>query len=145
MRVVANDVFELAWSLGGSISGEHADGLVRTAFIKRQYGEKYYEVLREIKRIFDADGLMNIINIVFEGKTQGEIRFYKSGVPLLPSTGSEKYFVFNCYNDRYQELIETFRYEKPLGLSFTYDEKNNVTMRWIGAREAEPVGEQEGV
>jgi len=59
MRSIANDVFELAWSLGGSISGEHADGLVRASFIKQQYGDKYYEILCKIKNIFDPEGLMN--------------------------------------------------------------------------------------
>jgi len=59
MRSVANEVFSLAWSLGGSISGEHADGLVRAAFIRRQYGDEFYELLCKIKNIFDPDGLMN--------------------------------------------------------------------------------------
>jgi FAD/FMN-containing dehydrogenase/Fe-S oxidoreductase len=59
MQAIANDVFALAWSLGGSISGEHADGLVRAAFIRKQYGDEYYEVLCRIKDIFDPDGLMN--------------------------------------------------------------------------------------
>ena len=59
MRAIADDVFELAWSLGGSISGEHADGLVRAAFVRRQYGDEYYDLLCRIKEIFDPDGLMN--------------------------------------------------------------------------------------
>ncbi|MHC4423051.1 MAG: anaerobic glycerol-3-phosphate dehydrogenase subunit C [Planctomycetota bacterium] len=59
MRSIANDVFELAWSMGGSISGEHADGLVRAAFIRRQYGDEFYELLCSIKNVFDPDGLMN--------------------------------------------------------------------------------------
>ncbi|MEJ2702030.1 MAG: FAD-linked oxidase C-terminal domain-containing protein [Sedimentisphaerales bacterium] len=59
MRAIANDVFTLAWSLGGSISGEHAVGLVRAAFLRRQYGDAYYELLSKIKSIFDPDGLMN--------------------------------------------------------------------------------------
>jgi len=59
MRAVANDVFSLAWSLRGSISGEHADGLVRAAFIRRQYGDEFYELLCKIKNIFDPHGLMN--------------------------------------------------------------------------------------
>ncbi len=56
---VANDVFALAWSLGGSISGEHADGLVRASFVKKQYGDKFYYLLKQIKMIFDPDGIMN--------------------------------------------------------------------------------------
>jgi len=59
MRSIANDVFSLAWSLGGSISGEHADGLVRAAFVRKQYGDEYYELLCSIKKIFDPDNLMN--------------------------------------------------------------------------------------
>jgi len=59
MRAIAEEVFELAWSLGGTISGEHADGLARTGFIKQQYGEEYYELLRGIKNVFDPAGLMN--------------------------------------------------------------------------------------
>jgi FAD/FMN-containing dehydrogenase/Fe-S oxidoreductase len=59
MRAIADDVFSLAWSLGGSISGEHADGLVRAAFVRKQYGDEYYDLLCLIKNIFDPDGLMN--------------------------------------------------------------------------------------
>jgi len=59
MRAIANDVFPLAWSLGGTISGEHAEGLIRAAFVRGQYGDEYYELLCKIKNIFDPDGLMN--------------------------------------------------------------------------------------
>lgn len=59
MQDIANDVFELAWQLGGTISGEHADGLVRAAFIKKQYGSEFYEILRQIKNIFDPDNILN--------------------------------------------------------------------------------------
>jgi Fe-S oxidoreductase/FAD/FMN-containing dehydrogenase len=64
MRSIANDVFSLAWSLGGSISGEHADGLVRAAFIRGQYGDEFYELLREIKKIFDPKAVLNPGKIV---------------------------------------------------------------------------------
>jgi anaerobic glycerol-3-phosphate dehydrogenase C subunit len=59
MQAIARDVFSLAWSLGGSISGEHADGLVRAAFLREQYGDQYYELLRKIKTIFDPHNVMN--------------------------------------------------------------------------------------
>ncbi len=59
MQTIAEDVFSLAWSLGGSISGEHADGLLRAAFIRRQYGDEYYHLLCRIKNIFDPQGIMN--------------------------------------------------------------------------------------
>ena len=59
MRAIADEVFALAWSLGGSISGEHADGLLRAAFVKQQFGDEYYQLLCRIKNIFDPEGIMN--------------------------------------------------------------------------------------
>ncbi|MHC4187320.1 MAG: FAD-binding oxidoreductase [Planctomycetota bacterium] len=64
MLDVANEAFSLAWSLGGTISGEHAVGLVRAAFIKRQYGEEFYQILCEIKKIFDPYDIMNPDKII---------------------------------------------------------------------------------
>jgi FAD/FMN-containing dehydrogenase/Fe-S oxidoreductase len=59
MRILAEEVFSLAFSLRGSISGEHADGLVRAAFIAKQFGKEYYDLLRRIKKIFDPKNIMN--------------------------------------------------------------------------------------
>ncbi|MDA0588207.1 MAG: FAD-binding protein [Planctomycetota bacterium] len=56
---------ELAISLGGTISGEHGDGLSRSAFVKQQYGE-LYSVFRQVKEIFDPHNLMNPGKIVTE-------------------------------------------------------------------------------
>ena len=59
MKAIAEEVFTLAWSLGGSISGEHAVGLIRAGYVRRQYGDAYYEILKKVKTIFDPAGLMN--------------------------------------------------------------------------------------
>lgn len=59
MLAMAEEVYSLAWSLGGTISGEHAVGLIRAGFVRRQYGDDYYEILKKIKTIFDPSGLMN--------------------------------------------------------------------------------------
>jgi FAD/FMN-containing dehydrogenase/Fe-S oxidoreductase len=59
MKAIAEEVFTLAWSLGGSISGEHAVGLIRAGYVRRQYGDQYYEILKKVKTIFDPAGLMN--------------------------------------------------------------------------------------
>jgi FAD/FMN-containing dehydrogenase/Fe-S oxidoreductase len=64
MTQMADEVFSLAWSLGGSISGEHADGLVRAAFIKKQFGNEYYEILKQIKKIFDPSNTLNPDKII---------------------------------------------------------------------------------
>ena len=59
MSLIANEVFSLAWSLGGSISGEHGVGLARASFVRKQYGDEYYDLLCKIKKIFDPDNLLN--------------------------------------------------------------------------------------
>ncbi|WP_240928411.1 FAD-binding and (Fe-S)-binding domain-containing protein [Thalassoroseus pseudoceratinae] len=55
---LARDLYQLVFSLGGSISGEHGDGLSRTAFIRSQYGA-LYRVFQQIKDIFDPHNLLN--------------------------------------------------------------------------------------
>lgn len=58
MQRLAEDLYEEVFAVGGTISGEHGCGLSRTPFVRRQYGE-LYEVLREVKRIFDPKNLLN--------------------------------------------------------------------------------------
>jgi FAD/FMN-containing dehydrogenase/Fe-S oxidoreductase len=83
MRLIANDVFSLAWSLGGSVSGEHADGLVRAAFIKQQYGQEVYELMRQIKKIFDPQNIMNPGKIISDDDDV-MVRNLRSEHKLLP-------------------------------------------------------------
>ncbi len=59
MQQLADEVFKLAWSLGGTISGEHGEGLVRVSYIKQQYGDEIYELFRKVKHIFDPAGMLN--------------------------------------------------------------------------------------
>ncbi|MBN2377101.1 MAG: anaerobic glycerol-3-phosphate dehydrogenase subunit C [Sedimentisphaerales bacterium] len=59
MKQLADEAFKLAWSLGGTISSEHGEGLVRVSFIKQQYGEEMYEMFRRIKQLFDPNNVLN--------------------------------------------------------------------------------------
>ncbi|MBN1436056.1 MAG: anaerobic glycerol-3-phosphate dehydrogenase subunit C [Sedimentisphaerales bacterium] len=59
LRQLADEVFALVWKLGGTISGEHGEGLVRAGYIRQQYGDEMYEVFRQIKQIFDPEGTLN--------------------------------------------------------------------------------------
>ncbi|MCP4104087.1 MAG: FAD-binding protein [Desulfobacteraceae bacterium] len=58
LKILADEVFELVSSLGGSVSGEHGDGRLRSAYIKRQYPEIYDRFL-DVKRLFDAKDMFN--------------------------------------------------------------------------------------
>jgi len=58
LEELARDLYEVVYSLGGTIGGEHAAGLSRSGFIEDQYGP-LYGVFRQIKEIFDPYNLMN--------------------------------------------------------------------------------------
>ena len=47
-----------AWEVGGTISGEHAEGYSRTPFVERQHGP-LMAAFREVKRLFDPQGILN--------------------------------------------------------------------------------------
>lgn len=58
VRVLADEIFELVRSLGGSVSGEHGDGRLRSAYIRRQYPE-LYELFLTTKRLLDEHNILN--------------------------------------------------------------------------------------
>jgi len=59
MKVIADRAFELVSGYGGSWSGEHGDGRVRSPYLERFFGPQVYDALRQVKRLFDPAGLMN--------------------------------------------------------------------------------------
>ncbi|MCI0440862.1 MAG: anaerobic glycerol-3-phosphate dehydrogenase subunit C [Chloroflexi bacterium] len=61
---IARDVSDLVLEFGGSMSGEHGDGLVRSVWNEKMFGSKLYEAFREVKRAFDPKGIMNPGKIV---------------------------------------------------------------------------------
>ena len=63
MAQLADDMYARVFDVGGTISGEHGDGLSRTPFVPRQYGP-LYDVFRDVKRIFDPHNIFNPGKIV---------------------------------------------------------------------------------
>ena len=59
LKQISETYFSQIFRLGGSITGEHGDGLARSEFIKMQYGIKNYNVFKELKQFFDPDSLFN--------------------------------------------------------------------------------------
>jgi FAD/FMN-containing dehydrogenase/Fe-S oxidoreductase len=58
-RRISEEVFELVVKYGGSWSGEHGDGLIRSYQNRRLFGDRLYQAFIEVKRAFDPDWLMN--------------------------------------------------------------------------------------
>ncbi|GAC1319121.1 MAG: FAD-linked oxidase C-terminal domain-containing protein [Thermoleophilaceae bacterium] len=55
----AQEVFDLALSLGGSVSGEHGAGLVKRSAAAAQAGERVAGLAHDLKRLFDPKDLLN--------------------------------------------------------------------------------------
>jgi hypothetical protein len=58
LEEIARDLYEAVFAVGGTISGEHGDGLSRTAFIRAQYGP-LYRVFQQVKDLFDPHNILN--------------------------------------------------------------------------------------
>jgi FAD/FMN-containing dehydrogenase/Fe-S oxidoreductase len=63
-REITTEVARLTKKYRGSFSGEHGDGIVRAEFIPLMIGEKNYQLLRQIKSLFDPLGIFNPGKIV---------------------------------------------------------------------------------
>ena len=63
MDLLADQLYEEVWKVGGTISGEHGDGLSRTPYVARQYGP-LAAVFQEVKNLFDPRNLLNPNKIV---------------------------------------------------------------------------------
>ena len=59
LRGIAREVSDLVVEFGGSMSGEHGDGLARSGWNAKLFGPEVYAAFAEVKRAFDPDDRMN--------------------------------------------------------------------------------------
>jgi FAD/FMN-containing dehydrogenase/Fe-S oxidoreductase len=59
MRRIAEDITDLVLEFGGSLSGEHGDGLARSEWNRKMFGEAVYNAFCQVKHAFDPHGLFN--------------------------------------------------------------------------------------
>ena len=63
-RMIAEEIATLVKKYDGSLSGEHGDGRLRGEFIPQMVGAHNYELMRQVKRVWDPDGIFNPGKIV---------------------------------------------------------------------------------
>ncbi len=63
-RMIAEEIATLVKKYDGSLSGEHGDGRLRGEFIPQMVGSHNYELMRQLKKTWDPDGLFNPGKIV---------------------------------------------------------------------------------
>ena len=59
MVSIADEISDLVVEFGGSLSGEHGDGIVRGVWTEKLFGSQIYQAFREVKKTFDPHGIMN--------------------------------------------------------------------------------------
>lgn len=74
MRSISDDVTDLVLEHHGSFSGEHGDGLARTEFNRKMYGEDLWDAFKELKSVFDPDWLMNPGKVVYSDENPTDMR-----------------------------------------------------------------------
>lgn len=58
LRSIADDFYEMVQNLDGTVSGEHGDGRLRSAYVKRRYPE-IYPLFLKTKSLLDPENLLN--------------------------------------------------------------------------------------
>ena len=59
VKLAIREIFKLTKFLGGTISGEHGIGLVQKEYLDIVFGKKMISLHKEIKRVFDPNGILN--------------------------------------------------------------------------------------
>lgn len=59
IKEVSEKVYSLVGEFGGSITGEHNDGIIRTPYLNKMYSPEMLELFKEVKHIFDPHNIFN--------------------------------------------------------------------------------------
>jgi glycolate oxidase len=59
LQNMAQDVFNKVVRSGGTITGEHGDGLARTRYIEYMYAGEIISLFKQVKKLFDPKFIMN--------------------------------------------------------------------------------------
>ncbi len=59
LRPAMDEVNRLVLNYGGSLSGEHNDGMIRGPWLNEMYGDEIFELMKQTKQIFDPQNIFN--------------------------------------------------------------------------------------
>jgi FAD/FMN-containing dehydrogenase/Fe-S oxidoreductase len=85
-RAAMLEIGDLVTEFGGSLSGEHGDGLARSELLPKMFGSQMIGTFAEFKRIFDPDSMMNPGVIVAPHPLDSHLRVTPSYRPKQPET-----------------------------------------------------------
>jgi FAD/FMN-containing dehydrogenase/Fe-S oxidoreductase len=85
-EAIAQEVADLVREFGGTISGEHGDGLVRSPFLRQMFGEELYSAFCQIKQTFDPLNILNPGKIINAPPLTSNLRFRVGTSSPMPPT-----------------------------------------------------------
>ncbi|MFO7925381.1 MAG: FAD-linked oxidase C-terminal domain-containing protein [Halobacteriota archaeon] len=70
MHSITDDVTDLVLKHHGAFSGEHGDGMARTEFNPKMYGEDLWNAFKQVKTAFDPEWFMHPGNVVYRDSSE---------------------------------------------------------------------------
>src|SRR3569623_807026 len=86
MRRITEEGTDLVLAHGGSLSGEHGDGLARSEWNRKMFGDDIYEAFCQVKHLFDPNGILNPGKIVHAAPMTENLRYPPDYRPAEPAT-----------------------------------------------------------
>jgi len=86
MRQITEEITDLVLEFGGSLSGEHGDGLARSEWNRKMFGDAVYGAFCQIKDAFDPHHLFNPGKIVHAPPMTQNLRYGPNYQPTVPAT-----------------------------------------------------------
>ena len=82
MVSIGDAVSDLIKEFGGSMSGEHGDGIVRGVWTRKMFGDQIYNAFRELKHTWDPGDIMNPGKIIDTPPMTENLRYGTSYQPI---------------------------------------------------------------
>ena len=82
MVSIGDAVSDLIKEFGGSMSGEHGDGIVRGVWTRKMFGDRIYNAFRELKHTWDPQDIMNPGKIIDTPLMTENLRYGSAYEPI---------------------------------------------------------------
>ena len=79
---IATEIADLVLEFGGSLSGEHGDGILRGVFTEKMFGSSITDAFRELKKSWDPNNILNPGKIIDTPNFQDNLRLGPETVNL---------------------------------------------------------------
>ena len=108
MRSIAQEASELVRKFKGAFSGEHGDGLVRSEWVRWQFGEQLNFAFEQVKDAFDPQAIMNPGKIVRAPRMdQRDLFRYRPGYAMQSLQTVLDWSAWDVQNDPMTEALSS--------------------------------------